>query len=211
MKTERLGRDEWAEAALGALAEHGPSGVAVEPIARSLGVTKGSFYWHFETREDLLLAAAQRWELTRTEHLVAAISQIADPAARIRALVESAHAAPRELRIASALGALSGHPSVGPIVLRVTSRRIALLTECYRALGLTAAKARRSARLAYAAYLGSAELERLGVAPESGAEARACAEDLTRLLVPASAERSAARRPSTQAKPRRGARRTRKS
>ena len=43
----------WAEAALDAIAENGIEAVAVEPLARRLGVTKGSFYWHFTHREAL--------------------------------------------------------------------------------------------------------------------------------------------------------------
>src|SRR3546814_18257468 len=49
-KPERKGRlsaEDWAQAALDLIAEHGVAAVAVEPLARRLGVTKGSFYWHF--------------------------------------------------------------------------------------------------------------------------------------------------------------------
>ena len=45
-----------------ALLRHGPSGVSVEPLARDLGVTKGSFYWHFRDRADLLEALLAEWE-----------------------------------------------------------------------------------------------------------------------------------------------------
>ena len=45
-----LTAEDWARAALEAIAEDGVTAVAVEPLARSLGVTKGSFYWHFANR-----------------------------------------------------------------------------------------------------------------------------------------------------------------
>src|SRR5690606_21017046 len=63
-KTERarLSADDWAEAALDLIAEQGVAAVAVEPLARRLGVTKGSFYWHFPSRDALLQAALERWE-----------------------------------------------------------------------------------------------------------------------------------------------------
>src|SRR5690606_6770697 len=59
-KPERKGRlsaEDWAQAALDLIAEHGVASVAVEPLARRLGVTKGSFYWHFPSRDALLQAA----------------------------------------------------------------------------------------------------------------------------------------------------------
>ena len=43
----RLSSADWEAGALDLLAEQGVSAVAVEPLARRLGVTKGSFYWHF--------------------------------------------------------------------------------------------------------------------------------------------------------------------
>jgi AcrR family transcriptional regulator len=58
----RLERSEWLRAARLALLRHGASGVRVEPLAKSLGVTKGSFYWHFKDRAALLEALLREWE-----------------------------------------------------------------------------------------------------------------------------------------------------
>ena len=57
LEKSRLSADDWALAALDVIAEQGLAAVAVEPLARRLGVTKGSFYWHFPSREALLVAA----------------------------------------------------------------------------------------------------------------------------------------------------------
>ncbi|MDQ6732181.1 MAG: TetR/AcrR family transcriptional regulator, partial [Actinomycetota bacterium] len=51
-----LSRTDWTEAALLALAHDGLAGVAVQPLARRLGATKGSFYWHFADRAELIAA-----------------------------------------------------------------------------------------------------------------------------------------------------------
>ena len=69
-KTERswrLSAEDWAQAALDLIAEQGVAAVAVEPLARRLGVTKGSFYWHFPSRDALLSAALERWEAVEQE------------------------------------------------------------------------------------------------------------------------------------------------
>jgi AcrR family transcriptional regulator len=58
----RLGRENWMRAARRALLKGGPASVSVEALAAELGVTKGSFYWHFRSREALLEALLQEWE-----------------------------------------------------------------------------------------------------------------------------------------------------
>src|SRR5438067_13057108 len=68
----RTGAD-WLKAARVALLHRGPDAVRVEPLARELGVTKGSFYWHFRDRSDLLEALLAEWE-EETSLLTDAIS-----------------------------------------------------------------------------------------------------------------------------------------
>src|SRR3954467_7689914 len=63
--TSRLSVDDWVAAALELLAEEGPSGVKIDRLCVRLGVTKGSFYWHFTDLESFLTAVADRWGETR--------------------------------------------------------------------------------------------------------------------------------------------------
>lgn len=64
------GRQDWIRAGLKALSRAGVSGVRVEALARELGVTKGSFYWHFARREELLLAVLDTWEALGTHEII---------------------------------------------------------------------------------------------------------------------------------------------
>jgi AcrR family transcriptional regulator len=57
-----LGRKEWLRAARLALLKGGVEEVRVERLARDLHVTKGSFYWHFKDREELLEVLLREWE-----------------------------------------------------------------------------------------------------------------------------------------------------
>lgn len=60
-KNTRLHREDWLAHALETLRCEGISGLRVEPLARSLGVTTGSFYWHFKDRRDLLQSVLAHW------------------------------------------------------------------------------------------------------------------------------------------------------
>src|SRR5258708_33968522 len=62
----RRGSGDWLEAAKAALAEHGVDAVRIEPLAQRLGITKGSFYWHFRDRPALLAALLEEWEKEAT-------------------------------------------------------------------------------------------------------------------------------------------------
>lgn len=58
----QLDRNDWIEAAIDVLAKEGVAGLRVEVLAKHCGVTKGSFYWHFRDRQDLLAAVLERWK-----------------------------------------------------------------------------------------------------------------------------------------------------
>ena len=56
-----LDRHEWIEAAIDVLAEQGVQGMRIEVLAKNFGVTKGSFYWHFKDRQDLIDGVLETW------------------------------------------------------------------------------------------------------------------------------------------------------
>ncbi|MDQ5902575.1 MAG: hypothetical protein QG584_2748 [Pseudomonadota bacterium] len=58
----QLDRNDWIEGAIEVLADQGVAGLRVEVLAKNFGVTKGSFYWHFKDRQDLLTAVLQLWK-----------------------------------------------------------------------------------------------------------------------------------------------------
>jgi AcrR family transcriptional regulator len=66
----RTPRTAWIEAGLRALADGGPDAVRVEPLARALGATKGSFYWHFDNRRALLEDVLDAWERTGVDEVI---------------------------------------------------------------------------------------------------------------------------------------------
>ncbi len=69
-KSPKLSREAWLEYALEVLSEEGIQGVRVERLARDLGVTKGSFYWHFHDVEELRVSILQHWDRQYTDVIV---------------------------------------------------------------------------------------------------------------------------------------------
>ena len=157
-RNARLSADDWAQAALDQIAEQGVASVAVEPLARRLGVTKGSFYWHFPSRDALLQAALERWEKVEQETVFGSLEKVPDPRERLRALFQVvAHEAKSHIIYSELLKALD-HPAVAPVIGRVSQRRFDYLTASFRQAGLSRTEAQHRARLAYAAYVGFLQL-----------------------------------------------------
>lgn len=69
LEKEPLSRDAWLDAAAAAIAEGGFDNVRVLTLASRLAVTRGSFYWHFEDHEDLLVSFLDRWRDRRLREL----------------------------------------------------------------------------------------------------------------------------------------------
>jgi AcrR family transcriptional regulator len=160
-KPERSGRlsaDDWAQAALDMIAEQGVAAVAVEPLARRLGVTKGSFYWHFPSRDALLVAALERWEKLELETVWGQLEAVPDPRQRLRALFEMVAHEFKSHVIYSELLKAADNPAVQPVIGRVSERRLDYLTAAFRQAGLGRTDAQHRARLAYSAYVGFLQL-----------------------------------------------------
>ena len=151
----RLSREDWERAAIDAIADGGLNAVAIEPLAAALGVTKGSFYAHFPSRDALIDATLTRWERSHSESL-SELAEIADPAERLEramlaAISFSQSGAPSVHR--RLLGEL-GDERVRAAVVRMDSARVARLAANYRELGFPPQQAARRARLMYATYVG---------------------------------------------------------
>lgn len=153
-----LTAQDWAEAALDAMGRRGVEGVAVEPLARELGVTKGSFYWHFANREALLVAALQRWEARETDEVLERVQQETDPRARIKRLITEVNTSKRASRVYLALSSTAKPAFVRDYVERVSKRRLDFIIDCYAALGLSAHNARQWALMTFSVFLGALQI-----------------------------------------------------
>ncbi len=151
-----IGRNDWLRVAVQVLAKKGIDGVRVEPLARLLRVTKGSFYWHFRNRRDLLDALVDLWE-EETTWLIAEARQADTPRARLLRffqLISPEHNYPsdREMFVWA-----RRTPQVKSRANAIELKRVAFIEEQLRHDGVSAPIAARRAEIAYLATLGWVE------------------------------------------------------
>jgi AcrR family transcriptional regulator len=186
MADAHLSPDDWVTAGVAALLEEGPDAVAVQPLARRLGTTKGSLYWHFASRDDLLRATLERWYQVATEDVITEMEASSEgPAQKARGLFARVTASsaryPGQLRLYAA----ADHPDIRRVLNRATRRRVEYVASLLHAAGVTPAVARRRAVLAYSAYLGHAQLTQStpDVLPQTSATRRALVAEMARALL----------------------------
>jgi AcrR family transcriptional regulator len=91
MPDNRLGPAQWVNAGLRALAKSGFSALKADTLANSLGVSRGSFYWHFADVSAFHAAILRRWREIALENIIAELEGTAD--GRLEALIDRAFAA----------------------------------------------------------------------------------------------------------------------
>jgi AcrR family transcriptional regulator len=159
MRKPRLSRNDWLLAGFRGLVAHGPAALQVQALARDLGTTKGSFYWHFKDLGDLHAALLDLWQ-TRALPPETETEPVAQAATVLRRLVQQAanHDDPA-LGVASVDAALRAwarsEPAAAAALARVDRARLDRLSELLTRCGVTNPEL---ARALYASAIGMADL-----------------------------------------------------
>lgn len=172
-----LSRSAWVEAATGVLVDQGIDHVRVDVLARELGVTRGSFYWHFRDREDLLQSVLEAWHASTTEQLTQRLAHAhSDPREQLRDVLTlpfRGRAATRGARIELAIRAWARRDETARhAVDEADARRIAYVAQIFSGLGFAPADARSRAFLLYSYLVGESLMPRQGSAREREDRAR---------------------------------------
>ena len=182
----RLTAADWEQQALEMIAEQGVRALAVEPLARRMGITKGSFYWHFSNREALLDQALASWEKHDARNLNASLGAIEDPRDRLKSFFRRVGRERLTHAVFSALCTATDHPQVEPVLERVANRRMQHIARAFEELGMPAEEADHRARLTYSVYLGFLQLQRQHQTPSLSSQAyEAYIEHVIATLIPA--------------------------
>jgi len=163
--------ETWIDAATEVLVDQGIDHVRVDVLATQLGVTRGSFYWHFRDREDLLRRVLQAWRERATEQLTARLEQASsDPRAQLRDVISlpfRGRAAARAARIELAIRAWARRDAMARhAVDEADSSRVAYIAQLFAALGFVPREARWRAFLAYTYVVGESLMATQGTAAE---------------------------------------------
>jgi AcrR family transcriptional regulator len=132
----------------------------VETLASDLGVTKGSFYWHFKSRDELVQAALELWEKLATDAIIADLACIEDPRRRLRGLLDQIFREPKHLVVEGVILACADDAKFGRFIRRVSRRRLQYVLDAYEESGFTKAQAEHAGLLTYSAFVGALHVMR---------------------------------------------------
>lgn len=154
VKISKLGRQDWLTTGLGVLAKSGIEAVRVEPLAKLMNVTKGSFYWHFKNREDLLEAILQEWATRETDNVIKQVeAQGGDARAKLLNLLQTCATDDGALEKAVRTWA-ANDVRVATVVAKIDQCRLDYLRDLFSQIGFSAYDAKVRARLTYYSWVG---------------------------------------------------------
>jgi AcrR family transcriptional regulator len=153
-----LTRQDWVAQGLTVLANSGVEKVRVEPLAKLMGVTKGSFYWHFKNREELLEAILQDWIASQTSSIIEQVDKIdGDAMTKLLHLFELA--IEDDGQVENALRAWSANDAkIAEALAQVDQRRLDYTRDLFLAVGFDPLEAMVRARMIYYSLVGEATL-----------------------------------------------------
>ncbi len=180
--------EHWVEAATDRLVDQGIDSVRVDTLARALQVTRGSFYWHFRDREQLLGAVLQAWRTHATEQLTRRLESARDdPRDQLRDLISlpfRGRSAVRAARIELAIRAWARRDAMARAAVdEADAARIGYIAQVFSSLGFAIGEARARAFLLYSYELAESQLATHGSAAQRQ-ERKLLVERLLQLPLP---------------------------
>ena len=158
----RGSRELWLEAARTVLVDQGVEAVKIQPLAKSLGLSRTSFYWFFKDRDALLQALLEDWETTNTGALEAACSAYAATLAEavLNVIGVFLHGGGFDERLDFAVrGWAHGDAAVMARVNAADARRLEALCQLFVRFGVTEPEADVRARTVYLVQMGYISLQ----------------------------------------------------
>lgn len=152
--SESLTREDWITAAWNMLGEVGVDGVRVEPLAKKLGVTKGSFYWHFKDRQQLLDALLDRWFAVWEEQMAPDLESSVEPADRIWQLFRSVVGRSTRGQTVSLRLWSHSNPEIARRIEERDRKRLDFLSQQLKQMGFSEAEARTRGQIYQAIMTG---------------------------------------------------------
>lgn len=149
----KLTRDDWLQHGMKTLADEGFATLKADVLAKSLGVSRGSFYWHFRDLQEFHQALLDDWHKRATQQVIDWIEQTASGPERLSLLLRRAWTTSN--RTERAIRAWATHnPEIASRLDAVDKQRIDYIAGLLKAAGLKPRQARARAMFTVSAYLG---------------------------------------------------------
>jgi len=178
--SQRVGVDDWVRAGYAIIAEEGITALKIDRLCERLGVTKGSFYWHFDGMPSYRAALIAAWaELRDEDRRVFDDPGAREPGARLAAMM-SALVSPRHWTLERAMREWARSDALVADSVRESDRRVvAAVRQAFLDYGFEADEAELRAHATFAAGIGFLHLS----GPAPGAREAARAERFLELML----------------------------
>ena len=149
----KLNKQSWLTHGLSELSQNGFEALKADRLAKSLNVTRGSFYWHFADLTDFYEHLLVYWQEKVTQHVIDDVDSLVDSRVKVRALVHQAFA--DDVKLERAIRSWSAqNKMVSDATQSVDTKRIDYLSKLLVDEGMSPATANARATFLYWAYLG---------------------------------------------------------
>src|SRR6266436_7573752 len=151
--TDQLSAKDWLDQGLKTLAERGFTALKAEPLAKALGVSRGSFYWHFADIGAFHAAILKHWREVAAEQIIAGLEAAAQDrdgnplSLLLRGAFGNKPALEKAVRTWAAID-----PKARTAAQAIDRRRVDYVEHMLRQAGLEADVARARAQILYWAF-----------------------------------------------------------
>ncbi len=153
MNTQTLSKQDWLDHGMTRLSDAGADAIKADLLAKSLGVSRGSFYWHFKNIADYRQALLDHWRTITTSTIIAALDERVTKPHRFATLLQRALRDNNQTERAIRAWALRDK-MVASVVVQVDAERICYLARTLVDSNIADHTAGVRAKLSYWAYLG---------------------------------------------------------
>ena len=153
--SDQLSAQDWLNKGLKALAANGFTALKAEPMAKAMGVSRGSFYWHFADIGAFHAAILKYWREVAAERIIADLDAAAEQENPVLRLLRRTFSG--KLALERAVRSWAVYDAEAKAAVRaIDHRRLDYVDSMLRAEGLAAEIARARAQILYWAFVGYA-------------------------------------------------------
>jgi len=153
--TERLTPQDWIDFALTMLAHEGFEALKADVLARKLGVSRGSFYWHFTDLGTFHTRVIEHWRQRTTEAIIVDLERYDSREERLEALVRRGFGHDGVLEVRMRAWADS-NAEAARVLTDIDRRRREYIEQMLVDAGIAPSRAATRAQILYWTYLGAA-------------------------------------------------------